>query len=546
MADIPVGETVEMKGSGAKPYRIKNCGVGGWSCTCPAWRNQSLDPRVRTCKHIIKLRGEEAEKLRIGSAADMPSRKPEGETADAPKILLADPWDGESNVAGWWMSEKLDGVRAFWDGKRFFSRKGNLFLAPDYFVAGLPSVPLDGELWITRRQFNKASGIAKTDPSNPEWRELRFVVFDVPAHGGEFEARLRYLNNLLGNNRSQFASVLEQTQCRDMDHLRAELERVESLGGEGLMLRQPGSKYVEGRSSSLLKVKTFHTAEATVIGHDPGEGRHLGRLGALRARLNDGSKVEFGIGTGLSDEDRRNPPPIGTVITFKYQELNEYGTPRFTSYVGVRHDATASPVAKSAPAASSLKKPEAPRVVVPAAPPPAAKPDEVRRYQYDDGGEVRFWEASRTGSTVRLTFGTVGGKTSSKEKTHASADAAKLAIHEALAEKLDDGFVEVDPVTHKSLAAAAKPAPVAAPAAKAAPAPAAASAGGKRRFEFSEGTSNKFWEISLSGKSHTVTFGRIGTEGQTKTKDFADEAAARKDYDKLVREKTGKGYQEVT
>ena len=143
-----------MKGSGAKPYIIKNCGPGGYSCTCPAWRNQSLDPRIRTCKHITKLRGEEAEKARLGSTVELPSRKPEGDKEAAP-VLLAEKWDGESNVSGWWMSEKLDGVRAYCDGKRFVSRNGNLYLAPDWFLAGLPSVPLDGELWIDRKKFRR-------------------------------------------------------------------------------------------------------------------------------------------------------------------------------------------------------------------------------------------------------------------------------------------------------------------------------------------------------------------------------------------------------
>src|SRR5262245_21842284 len=186
MPDLAVGETIEMKGSGSKPYIIKNCGAGGYSCTCPAWRNQSIDPRVRTCKHIRKLRGDEAEQLRIGSTEDLPSRKPEGES-EGPAVLLAESWDGESNVAGWWMSEKLDGLSAYWDGKRFISRRGNLFLAPDWFVAGLPPVPLDGELWITRKKFTLAQGIAMSQTRGDDWRQMKFVIFDAPAPDGEFE-----------------------------------------------------------------------------------------------------------------------------------------------------------------------------------------------------------------------------------------------------------------------------------------------------------------------------------------------------------------------
>src|SRR5262249_18549591 len=180
---------------------------------------------------------------------------------------------------------------------------------------------LDGELWITRKKFTLAQGVAMSQTRGEDWRQLKFVVYDAPAHGGEFEARLRYLDDLVRRARPAFVDVLEQVQCRDPDHLRAELERVEALGGEGLMLRQPGSKYEAGRSSTLLKVKTFHTAEAVVIGHQPGEGKHKGRCGALVARMPDGK--EFRIGTGLSDAERGNPPPIGSVVTFRYQEMTD-------------------------------------------------------------------------------------------------------------------------------------------------------------------------------------------------------------------------------
>lgn len=67
----------------------------------------------------------------------------------------------------------------------------------------------------------------------------------------------------------------------------------------------------------------------------------------------------------------------------------------------------------------------------------------------------------------------------------------------------------------------------------------------KRRFEFSEGTSNKFWEIAINGVEVMVHYGRIGTNGQTQTKTFDDQAAAAKHADKPIQEKTAKGYSEV-
>src|SRR5689334_6705459 len=148
MADLLDGESVEMKGSGSKPYVLKNVG-GVYSCTCPAWRNQSLGIEKRTCKHLRKLRGDAAEEARIGGAVPVRKTKAEGdEEGEGPPVLLAERWDNEADLAGWWMSEKLDGVRAYWDGTQFLSRLGNVYVAPEWFVAGLPSTPLDGELWI--------------------------------------------------------------------------------------------------------------------------------------------------------------------------------------------------------------------------------------------------------------------------------------------------------------------------------------------------------------------------------------------------------------
>jgi len=94
--------------------------------------------------------------------------------------------------------------------------------------------------------------------------------------------------------------------------------------------------YVGSRSSSLLKVKTFSDAEAVVIAHEKGKGKHKNRLGALAVQNADG--IQFSVGTGLSDKERENPPPIGSVITYRYQELTDGGVPRFPSYVGIRID----------------------------------------------------------------------------------------------------------------------------------------------------------------------------------------------------------------
>src|SRR6266850_5639028 len=178
MPDLQDGESVEMKGSGAKPYVLNNTG-GVYSCTCPAWRNQSIAIEKRTCKHLRKLRGDAAEEARVGSALPERAKSKEKEGGE-PALLLAESWDCVADPTGWWLSEKLDGVRAYWDGRQFLSRQGNLFHAPAWFVAGLPDVPLDGELWLGRKKFQRAVSIVRRQDKSDLWKEISFVVFDAP------------------------------------------------------------------------------------------------------------------------------------------------------------------------------------------------------------------------------------------------------------------------------------------------------------------------------------------------------------------------------
>lgn len=362
MADLEDGATTQVQGSGSSVYTIKNVG-GVYSCSCPAWRNQSTAIERRTCKHIRKLRGDAAEETRTGGTLAVPAKTTktaagdaEGEEAagtEAP-VLLAEAWDGVVDVSDWWISEKLDGVRAYWDGTQFLSRLGNLYAAPEWFTAGLPNVALDGELWLDRKQFQKTVGIVRRKDQSEHWRQIRYIVFDAPALGEPFERRTEYLNELVRKHGPQYAVAHPQTRCQGIAHLKNELQRVEALGGEGLMLRQPASLYVVGRSSTLLKVKTFHDAEARVIGHQPGAGRHTGRLGALLVQLPD--RTEFSVGTGLSDAERESPPAVGSLVTFRYQELSDGGVPRFPSYVGIRQEDARDPQSFSAAKTRRPKK----------------------------------------------------------------------------------------------------------------------------------------------------------------------------------------------
>src|SRR5262245_36840074 len=250
MPDLKDGESIEMKGSGAKPYVLKNIG-GVYSCSCPAWRNQSVAIERRTCKHLRTMRGDAAEEARIGGVLPQRPGKKAGDDEDGvgPSLLLAERWDNASDLSGWLMSEKLDGVRAYWDGKRFLSRQGNVFHAPDWFVEGLPETPLDGELWIDRKKFQRTVSIVRRQDKTELWREIRYLVFDAPGTSGGFEDRIEFVRDTLRRSLAPFAQPHEHELCHGTDHLRSELRRVEALGGEGLMLREPGSKYAAGRSS---------------------------------------------------------------------------------------------------------------------------------------------------------------------------------------------------------------------------------------------------------------------------------------------------------
>jgi len=433
--DLEDGELVHLQGSAREPYEIKNTG-GVYSCTCPAWRNQSLAVEQRTCKHIKNLRGEDAELERVGAALFNPAPTKTGtkNASDAPPVLLAHTWEPDVDVTGWWLSEKLDGVRAYWDGTQFLSRQGNRYHAPEWFVESLPRKPLDGELWIGRGEFQRTVSIVRRQDQSEHWKDVSFLIFDAPDHGGAFEERIEWLQATLGNGDHPHASVLDHEECQSTEHLHRRLAEIEAQGGEGVMARKPGSKYVAGRSHTLLKVKTFKDAEARVVDHLPGAGRHKGRLGALRVELPDGTL--FSVGTGLTDREREDPPALGTIITFKYQELTADGVPRFPTFARVRSDSewtsrTPSPVAKT----KSARPDEQPAATESIA--------GARYFELADGKSSKFWEITVDGDSHTVRYGRIGANGTSKVKSFATTDAAAADADKLIAQKLGKGYVEV-------------------------------------------------------------------------------------------------------
>jgi DNA ligase-1 len=246
-------------------------------------------------------------------------------------ILLPMVYQEDIDISNWVMSEKLDGIRGYWDGKKLLSKNGLPFNPPEAFTKNLPDFAVEGELWGGRNTFERTSGIVMRHEAHDGWLDLKFGIFDVPQAGGGFLQRLNMAIQWFEIHPSEYAFVIKQKTVKGKDHLKEELLRVETLGGEGLIVRNPDSFYTIGRSAGILKVKSYYDMEATVMGHIEGTGRNYGRMGSILVELKD--RTQFKIGTGFSDEERNNPPPIGAIITFRYYGFYKSGIPKFPSFM---------------------------------------------------------------------------------------------------------------------------------------------------------------------------------------------------------------------
>ncbi len=252
-----------------------------------------------------------------------------------PDLLLAQDYQDNIDVSQYWVSEKLDGVRAYWDGKQLISRGGNIIQAPAWFTADFPPRPLDGELWLARQQFAQIlSTVSKQQPVSSEWQQLAYYIFELPQAEGTFTERIRMMQLLVQQQNSPYLQVVPQFRVADRATLLATLTQLEQAGAEGLMLHHQDAHYKTGRSADLLKLKTYQDAEATVIGYRPGRGKYQGMVGALIVRTPEG--LEFAIGSGLTDALRQTPPAIGSEITYRYNGYTSNGIPRFARFLRER------------------------------------------------------------------------------------------------------------------------------------------------------------------------------------------------------------------
>ncbi|RTZ62555.1 MAG: DNA ligase [Aquificaceae bacterium] len=253
-----------------------------------------------------------------------------------PDLLLAKVYRDNIDISQYWVSEKYDGVRAYWNGKQLISRQGHPYYAPKWFTADFPNVALDGELWIARNRFEKLiSTVRKKSPIDDEWRQVRYMVFELPQGEGTFSTRLSRLKNLFLSLKSPYIKLIKQYRVKSHALLMKDLDDIIKKDAEGLMLHRADALYHTGRRDDLLKVKRYQDAEARVIKHLQGKGKYHDVLGALLVETAEGKR--FKIGSGFSDEERKHPPAIGALVTYKFFGKTVNGIPRFASFLRVRN-----------------------------------------------------------------------------------------------------------------------------------------------------------------------------------------------------------------
>lgn len=235
------------------------------------------------------------------------------------------------NIKNWYMSEKLDGIRAYWTGKELLSKNGNKIYAPTWFTKNFPKFELDGELWTKRNDFENIQNIVLDKTPSKNWSQITYNIFEVPNQKGDFKKRLEKIKNWQIRNKNKYIKIIPQIICKNKKHLEKHLNKLINLKAEGIILKNPKLSYFVGRSKNILKVKKFSDMEGLVIGinkHDDGKFK------SLKLKLKNG--VIFNLGGGFTNKQRLNHPKVNQMVTFKYYGFTKYGKPKFASFLRVR------------------------------------------------------------------------------------------------------------------------------------------------------------------------------------------------------------------
>ncbi|MBL4940105.1 MAG: DNA ligase [Colwellia sp.] len=258
-------------------------------------------------------------------------------SSQKPKIQHAITYKAVEDIKEYWLSEKLDGMRGYWNGKQLITRQGNLIYSPKWFTKNWPKHAMDGELWIKRNQFQTTmSCVRKRYINEVCWRKVRFMLFDLPEHNDIFTLRIKAMQQLIKTTDTPYLAMVEQFKVTNIKQLDNKLNTIIEHQGEGLMLHLGSAYYHVGRTANIMKLKKHQDGEASVIAHLPGKGKYTGKMGAIRVKTTEG--IIFKIGSGFSDKERDNPPAIGSIITYKYNGKTQADIPRFARYWRIRAD----------------------------------------------------------------------------------------------------------------------------------------------------------------------------------------------------------------
>jgi DNA ligase-1 len=243
-------------------------------------------------------------------------------------------YKGDENLNGWVMSEKLDGIRAYWNGKELQTRKGKKIYVPKWFLKNFPTFELDGELWSKREDFENIQSIVMDKTPTKKWQNITYNIFEVPNQKGDFFERLKKAQIWFEKFPNKQVKIIQQIKVKDKPHLDNYLKKIITKKGEGVIIKNPNTKYISGRNSNILKVKKFDDMEGEVIKINISNKTKV--LKSLTIKLQNNTK--FNLGTGFSKQERKNPPKIGSIITFKYYGFTKNGKPKFASFLHIRKD----------------------------------------------------------------------------------------------------------------------------------------------------------------------------------------------------------------
>ena len=239
--------------------------------------------------------------------------------------------NSKHDISNWYMSEKLDGIRAYWNTKELLSKNGNKIYTPDWFIKDFPNFELDGELWSKRDDFENIQNIVLDEKPTSKWNEITYNIFEIPNENGNFDKRLEKIKSWLEKNPNKFIKIIPQKICKNESELNNYLKELIDKKAEGLILKNPNLDYFTGRNENILKVKKFYDDEGLVIALNYSKD---GKFKSLKMKLTNG--IIFNLGGGFSDIQRLNPPKIGDIVTFKYYDLTKNNKPKFASFLRIR------------------------------------------------------------------------------------------------------------------------------------------------------------------------------------------------------------------